>query len=515
MPDMSYTGPIQNIVIVGGGTSGWMCAAALSKVLSRNVHITLIESEAIGTVGVGEATIPTLRTFNEILGIDEDDFLRQTQGTIKLGIEFVDWDTVGNRYVHPFGLNGVDLEALKFHQFWLKARQHDAAEAGPLSDYNLSAVAAGMGRFTRPTGGPNTVLSSLKYAFHFDAGLYARYLRNHSEKRGVMRIEGKITDVQLRPESGFIASVATENGQHIRGDLFIDCSGFRGLLIEGALKTGYTPWTHWLPCDRAVAMLCERVEVPIPLTRSTADAAGWRWRIPLRHRTGNGYVYASDYVSEEAATERLLATLDGKSLASPNHLRFTTGRRNLFWNKNCIAVGLSGGFIEPLESTSIHLIQMGIARLMALFPDAGFAQAEIDEYNRQSINEYELVRDFIILHYKSMRRDDTPLWRYCRDMAIPDTLAAKIELFRTKGRVFKNEEDPFPTDSWLAVLLGQGHNPQGYDPLVDALNFDEVRGYLRHIKGVIAKTAAVMPTHNDFLERLSQSSLAQGDLAAK
>ncbi len=507
MIDLTHD-PIRRIVIVGGGTAGWMCAAAFSRVLDRSrTQITLVESDAIGTVGVGEATIPTIRTFNAILGIEETDFLRATRGTIKLGIEFRDWGRGGASYMHPFGLHGIDADALKFHQLWLKlALQPGGGEAGRLTDYNLSAAAAQRGRFTHPTGDPNTVLSSLKYAYHFDAGLYALYLRGHSEQRGVVRCEGTIGDAVLDTDTGFITAVTLQDGRSISGDLFIDCSGFRGLLIEGALKTGYEDWTHWLPCDRALAVPCARTAAPVPYTTSTADAAGWRWRIPLQHRTGNGHVYCSGFLDDDAAERRLLETLEGEALAPVNRLRFVTGRRKAIWNRNCVAIGLSAGFVEPLESTSIHLIQSGIARLLALFPDRRCQAPEIAEYNRQAIDEFECVRDFVIMHYKAQSRDDTPFWRHCAAMAIPDSLGNKLDLFRARGRVFRNSEDPFPPDSWLAVLLGQGNWPEGYDPLVDTLDLAEVRGYLGHIRRRIAQTADAMPSYAAYISALSASA---------
>lgn len=502
--DQVRSGPVRQVVIVGGGTSGWMCAAALSRLIQHaGVSITLVESDEIGTIGVGEATIPPLLTFNALLGLNESDFIRNTQGTFKLGIEFVDWYRIGHRYIHPFGKFGIDAQAIKFHQLWLKLSRHPdtAAEAGELSDYNLCSVAARLGCFTRPAGSPNSLLSSLRYAYHFDAGLYAKYLRQYSEARGVVRVEGKVTKVALREPDGFIKSVTLQSGQTIEGELFVDCSGFRGLLISQTLNVGYENWTHWLPCDSAVAVPCETTEPPVPYTRSTADKAGWRWRIPLQHRVGNGYVYSSEFISDADAEARLLATLDGAPLANPRLLKFVTGHRHKFWDKNCVALGLAGGFIEPLESTSIHLVQTGVAKLLALFPDRSFAQPEIDEYNRATRAEYELTRDFIILHYKATERDDAPLWVKCRDMDVPDTLKQKIELFRSRGRVVRWAEDVFTEDSWIAVLLGQGIVPAGYDPLVDSLPLENTRRFMRHIKDVTAKTAHAMPTHQKFIDQ--------------
>ena len=494
-------GPIRNIVIVGGGTAGWMCAAACGRFFAQSgPKVTVVESEEIGTVGVGEATIPTLKTFNDILGLNEDDFIRQTQGTMKLGIEFVDWSDLGSRYIHPFGTHGRDRIDIKFHQLWLKLKTVFPDEAGQIGDYNLSAIAARLQRFDRPVGGSDGLLSTLGYAFHFNAGLYARYLRSYAEARGIQRIEGMITGVNQYSEDGFVRSVTLKDGLEIAGDLFIDCSGFRGLLIEQALKTGYTDWRQWLPCDRAVAIPCESDGPPLPYTRSTADSAGWRWRIPLQNRIGNGYVYSCDHLSADQAVEQLVMKLDGNPLAEPRHLQFTAGHRNRFWDKNVVALGLAGGFIEPLESTSIHFIQTGIMRLITLFPDLGFSQVDIDEFNKASALEYEQVRDFIILHYKATRRNDTPFWLRCRDMDIPDSLRHKMELFRSKGRIFRYADDLFTVDSWLAVMLGQGLVPSAHDPIADTIELDDIRRNLAALRNALYKRAQAMPTHESFIK---------------
>lgn len=463
--------------------------------------MTLIESDELGTVGVGEATIPSIRTFNALLELDENEFIRSTQGTFKLGIEFVDWHSPGTRYIHPFGLYGMDLQGIKFHQFWLKLRRLIPPDAGELSHYNLCAVAARLNRFMRPQGGPGAVLASLRYAFHFDAGLYAGYLRKYSEARGVRRIEGKITEVELGPENGFARRVVLHDGRAVEGELFVDCSGFRSLLMEKTLNVGFEDWSHWLPCDRAVAVPCERVAPLRPFTRSTADAAGWRWRIPLQHRTGNGYVYCSEFLSDDAARASLLAHLDATALAEVRLLRFKSGHRQRFWERNCVAIGLSGGFIEPLESTSIHLIQSGIARLLALFPDRRFCELSVKAYNRYMSDQYRRTRDFIILHYKAIERGDTPFWQYCREMTIPESLHEKIELFRGRGTVLQDPEDLFTDHSWIAVMLGQGLVPAGYEPLVDSLPVENLRKFVLHVKDVTAKTAAAMPTHEAFIEQ--------------
>lgn len=491
-------GPVANVVIVGGGTAGWMCAAAMARMLGQRVSVTVVESDEIGTVGVGEATIPTIQTFNQILGLNEDDFMRHTQASFKLGIEFVDWDVQGERYLHPFGVHGRDALEYRFHQLWLRLRDL-TSDAGDIGDYNISSVAARLGRFSRPRGGPDTILSTLGYAFHFDAGLYARYLRAYAEKRGIVRVEGLITGVDQHPETGFVQSLCLKDGRKISGDLFVDCSGFRGLLIEQTLKAGYEDWSRWLPCNSAVAVPCESAPELLPYTRATADAAGWRWRIPLQHRIGNGYVYSSAHIEDDAAEAQLLRNLDGKPLATPRRLRFTAGHRKKMWDRNVVALGLAGGFIEPLESTSIHLIQVGIMRLLTLFPDMGFAQADIDEFNRASCLEYEQVRDFIILHYKATRRMDTDFWRRCGDMDVPATLHHKMELFRSRGHIFRSQDELFTVDSWLAVMVGQGLVPRGHDPMVDTIDEADLKHNMLGLKAGVYKTAEALPGHAAYI----------------
>lgn len=490
--------PIRQVVIVGGGTSGWMAAAGMARMLDRHqVAITLIESDEIGTIGVGEATIPTLQTFNTLLGIDEADFLRKTQGTFKLGIEFTDWGQKGDRYIHPFGASGRDRPEVQFHQMWLKLCTI-TPEIGEIGDYNVTLMAARMNRFglaQRNSG----LLSTMRHAYHIDASLYARYLRTYAVARGVTRVEGLINQVDQR-ENGFVSSVTLKDGRSFDGDLFIDCSGFRGLLIEETLKTGYEDWTHWLPCDRAVAVPCESVKPLLPYTKAMADDAGWRWRIPLQHRMGNGYVYSSAYLDQDRASQRLVSTLEGRPLAEPRFLRFRAGHRRKLWDKNVIALGLAGGFIEPLESTSIHLVQTGISRLVTMFPDKTFNPAGIEEFNRSSILEYEQVRDFIILHYKATRRTDTPFWQHCHDMDIPESLSHRLALFRDRGRIFRYKDDLFTENSWLAVLLGQGIVPAGYDPVVDSVPIDEMRQAVHNLKRAVLKTAESLPDHGDFIQ---------------
>ncbi len=487
---------IRSVVIVGGGTAGWMTAAALANAIRTGCTITLIESEDIGTVGVGEATIPPIRTFNEALGIAENDFVAATQGSFKLGIQFVDWGKQNHAYFHPFGTYGRNFDFLPLHQYWLAAQAR--GEAPELDELCMAWAAAKRGKFAPPSPEQRNVLSTYDYAYHFDAGLYARFLRSYAEARGVVRVEGKVGDVGLDGATGHVSHVTMADGRQIAGDLFVDCSGFRGLLIEGALQTGYQDWHHWLPCDSAFAVPCEKVGAPTPYTRSTARAAGWQWRIPLQHRTGNGHVFYSQFISDDEAAGVLMANLDGKALADPRKLTFTTGRRNLFWNKNVVAVGLSGGFMEPLESTSIHLIQAAIAKLIAFFPDRDFDPLVIDEYNRLAIAEYERIRDFIILHYKLTSRTDSELWRYCAAMEVPDTVTWKIEHFRRNGRLVQRDADLFGPPSWLAVHIGQGNLPQGTDPLLPLRGTDHTE-YLRKLEGALARAAEALPDHAAYI----------------
>jgi tryptophan halogenase len=502
---------IRNVVIVGGGTAGWMAAAAFARFLNNGyTRITLIESEEIGTIGVGEATIPPLINFNRMLGFNENDFLRATKGTFKLGIEFVNWGGIGERYFHPFGHHGHDLEGVHFHQFYLRERKRRAI--GDISGWSMSAVAASKGKFARPGAEARPPLAHLLYAFQFDAGLYAAFLRKYSEARGVVRIEGKVVDVAQRGEDGFVESVTTERGQKVEGDLFIDCSGFRGLLIEQTLKTGYEDWSHWLPCNRAVAVPSAYTGNPDPFTRATAHQAGWQWRIPLQHRMGNGHVYSSDHISDDDAERVLLDNLEGEPLADPRRLTFTTGRRKQTWSHNVVSMGLSSGFVEPLESTSIHLIQSGIARLIALFPDKRFNPVERCEYNKQMQSLFEDVRDFIILHYNATKRDDSEFWNRCRTMSIPDSLAWKIELFRAKARVFREGFDLFSTPSWVAVMLGQHIDPIDYEPAVDALEENKVAAAMDEMRQGYLDCAQALPTHGDFLARIGATQPPQPEL---
>jgi len=500
MPDMPDA--IRSVLIVGGGTAGWMTAAALAHACPRGLTITLVESDEIGTVGVGEATIPPIRLFNQTLGIDEAEFLRETKGSFKLGIEFVGWGREGHRYFHPFGTHGKSFDLVAVHQHWLAAGGAEGV-VPPLDDLSMAWGAAKRGRFAAPMADPHSVASTFDYAYHFDAGLYARFLRRHAEARGVVRVEGRIAGHALEGERGHVASVMLDDGRTLAADLFVDCSGFRGLLIEGALHTGYEDWTHWLPCDRAVAVPCATGGDGLtPYTRSSARAAGWQWRIPLQHRTGNGYVYCSRHISDDEAAATLLAHLDGPALGDPRFLRFTTGRRRLFWNRNVVAIGLSSGFMEPLESTSIHLIQAGVAKLLAYFPTKAFEPPAIEEYNRVAITEYERIRDFLILHYKLTERTDAPLWRECAAMPIPDTLAMKIAHFRDHGRLIARDMDLFGPASWAAVHVGQFNLPRATDPLLAYADPAQSRAFVGKLAGAIGQMAESMPTHADWLRRI-------------
>ncbi len=489
---------IKKIVIVGGGTAGWMTAAALSKVLGRDyAKITLIESDAIGTVGVGEATIPQINIFNRLLGIDENEFVKRTKGSFKLGIQFVDWGKLGHTYFHPFGKYGVDMEGVSFHAYWLRLYQQGLAPW--IDEYCIQAKAAESGKFMRPFDAGNSPLSEIAYAFHFDAGLYALYLREFSESHGVKRTEGKIIQVHQRGKDGFINSVELEDGQKINGDLFIDCSGFHGLLIEKTLNAGYEDWSNWLPCNRAVAVPCESVDEITPYTRSTAREAGWQWRIPLQHRIGNGHVYCNEYISDDEATAKLLSNLDGKALAEPRYVKFVTGRRKKYWDKNVVAIGLSSGFMEPLESTSIWMIQVGIAHLLSNFPDLSFNDVDRTRYNRVMKTITEETRDFLILHYKATEREDTPFWKYCRNMEIPEKLDEKMQVFLNSGRAFRENEELFTETSWFSVMIGQLMKPEKSDPVAQLLSEVETRSRLEQIQSAIFNSVEYMPKHLDFI----------------
>ena len=499
---------IGRVLIVGGGTAGWMTAAALAETLKGvPLQIRLVESEAIGTVGVGESTIPHIRAFNARLGIDEADFLSRTQATFKLGIEFRDWGRLGDSYVHPFGAYGADPAAHEvelFHHLWTRA-----GAPGSLEDYSLPVAMVRRERFTHPSSDPASPLSAFSYAYQFDASLYAAYLRRYSEARGVVRTEGRIADVALHGETGFVTHVTLESGERIEADLVIDCSGFRGLVIEQAMKTGYHDWTRWLPCDRAVALPCEHGGVFPPATRATAQKAGWIWRIPLQHRVGNGHVYCSAFLDDDAAEAALMDQLEGAALAPPNRLRFMTGKRKLQWNRNCVAIGLSSGFLEPLESTSIHLIQAAIGYLLDVFPTGEWDPADAAEFNRTMDMEYERIRDFLVLHYHATSRDDSEFWNHCRTMTIPDSLASKMELFRERGVVAAYEHGVFLHPSWVAVYTGQHITPRRWDPRLDHLDPAAVRADLDDQRRSIAALAERQPRHADVLAAARAAVMAE------
>lgn len=490
---------IKKIIIVGGGTAGWMAAAAFSKTLSSDVEVTLVESDQIGTVGVGEATIPNIRTFNRMLGLDEADFMRSTMATFKLGIEFVNWSKEGQQYIHPFGDFGVDMNNIQFHHFWAKA--HQLGWKGSFFDFSLAVVASYEKKFSHSKDIPNSPLANIAYAYHFDAALYAKYLRAFSEKRGVKRIEGIVDKVKLHKQTGFIHKLRLDSNQELEGDFFIDCSGFKGLLINEALGVGYEDWSHWLPCDRAVAMPCSQSMAPFPYTRSIAQDAGWIWRIPLQHRIGNGHVYCSDYCDDEQALNTLKAQLDGEPLAEPNFLRFLTGRRSRLWEKNCVALGLASGFLEPLESTSIHLIQTGITKLLGLFPSKNVNQTCIDKFNKESVFEMERIRDFLILHYYLNNRENNAFWQQCRNISIPDTLVEKMTLFEEIGHCTREYHELFSHPSWVAVMVGQGLMPKGYNHLVDSMPDADLLQSMEDIKRVVKRSAERMPMHKDYIDR--------------
>lgn len=491
---------IRKVLIVGGGTAGWMAAVALSKFFDKTqCEVHLVESDRQPTVGVGESTIPQIVVFNKTVGLNEDEFLKRTRGTFKLGIEFVDWHKLGSRYIHAFGEVGRNMHHVQFYHLWWRMRQQNKADE--LSAYTLNCMASAQNKFMRSVDAGNSPLSNIAYAFQFDAGHYATFLREKAEAQGAVRTQGHITGVQLNESTGFIESVLLEDGGKLTADLFIDCSGFQGLLIEGALKAGYEDWSHWLPCDSAWAVACKKTEPLLPYTRATARPAGWQWRIPLQHRTGNGHVFSSKFIDNDKARQILLDNLDAEPLSEPRLLRFNTGKRRQLWKKNCVALGLASGFMEPLESTSIHLVQSGISRLMSMFPTRDFDQSIIDEYNRQMDFENRSIRDFLILHYKATERDDTEFWRYCRDMEIPESLAHRISVFEASGTIHRHNNELFNDTSWAEVFFGQGVLPKRYHPLAQGVPQEHLQQRLEQVKAVVARSVDYMPTHQEFIEQ--------------
>ncbi len=490
---------IKKICILGGGTAGWMTAAGLSnKYKNLDIEIELVESDQIGTVGVGEATLPHIRFFNNALGIDEREFMRETCATFKLGIEFCDWGRLGDSYIHPFGDYGEPINGVDFHHFWLRLLQN--GHKNRLDDYSYPILAAEAGKFQHPGQDTSVIGSNFGYAYQFDSSLYAKFLRKYCEKNGVIRTEGKAIDTIIAPETGFVKSVTLENGGDIEADLFIDCSGFRGVLIEQALKTGYDDWSEWLPCNRAVAVPCEASGPGLPYTRATAREAGWQWRIPLQHRTGNGHVYWNEYISDDEAAHQLTSTLEGPILADVKQLYFKTGKRRKLWNKNVVAIGLSGGFLEPLESTSIHLIQEGITALIELFPDARCAVSDADEYNRRMDLNFDRVRDFLLLHYTATQRDDSEMWRYFRNMTLPESLIEKLEAWKARGYLPRYEQGVFLPPSWVAVMTGQNLIPNGFDVRANAMPLDDVLARTDHIKRASQDAVKQSASHDDYIK---------------
>ena len=489
---------VRKIVIVGGGTAGWIAAAAFSRLLEQTIEIELVESEAIGIVGVGEATIPQIIRLNTILGFDESDFVKNTFGTFKLGIEFVDWGKIGDRYLHTFGDAGINLGNVHFHHYWRRYAMNGGDQS--LWHFSLHQLAAKENKFAHLNKVGATQMTGLAYAYHFDASLYAMYLRRYAENRGVKRTEGIVKAVNRDAESGNISSVTLENGAVVAGDFFIDCTGFRALLLGDALEVPYQDWSHWLPCDRAQAVPSERLSILPPYTRATARKAGWQWRIPLQHRTGNGHVYSSKFIEDDDAATILLENLDGKALDDPRMLRFTTGRREKFWSHNCVAIGLASGFLEPLESTSIHLIQSNVSRLIELFPRERIRNVDRSEYNRRTIKEFEQIRDFLILHYHQTERDDTEFWSYCKNMSVPDTLKHKIELFASSGRLGRDIDDLFRDASWAQVMLGQGVMPTDYNPMADKLDENQLNSFMADIRKIIEKAIATLPSQEEYIK---------------
>ncbi|MBB1311762.1 tryptophan 7-halogenase [Pseudoalteromonas sp. SR41-8] len=494
---------LKHIIIAGGGTAGWITAALLNKVLGKVVNITLIESDQIGTVGVGEASIPPILHLNAALGIHESEFIKATQATIKLGIEFENWREKHHKYMHAFGDVGKDFPFCEFYHFWLKAKQQGSET--DFWDFSLNYQAAKQHKFTHLKYIPNTQLAGLSYAYHFDATLYGEFLKELTISRGVKRIEGKIADVQQCPETGFVKALELLDGQIISGDLFIDCTGLSALLIEKILNTGFEDWSHWLPCDSAIAVQTKTATEPVPYTRSIAHSAGWQWQIPLQHRVGNGLVYSSRHLTDEQAKLKLLDNIPGEPITEPRVIRFKTGRRRKQWHKNVVAIGLSSGFLEPLESTSIHLIQTAVIRLIKFFPNNGIKQSLIDAYNMQSQIEIERIRDFIILHYKLTERTDSAFWRQCKQMNIPKSLQTKIDLFKQTGKLIREDDELFAEVAWQQVMIGQGLGAQDYHPLADALSDEQLAELFGNLKTLISGTVNKLPTHSEFLARMKNN----------
>ena len=488
------------IVVVGGGTAGWMTAAALARLLPARCSVHLVESEEIGVVGVGEATLPHLRAFNERLGIDEAEFMARTRATFKLGIEFRDWGRIGDSYIHPFGTFGRGTGAVDFHHYWARLTSEGVA-LPPLDQLSYACTMARLGRFDHPPADRRQLAGTFGYAYQFDALLFAPYLRQIAETTGARRTEGRVVDVERDGESGDIRAIRLADGTRIAGDLFVDCSGFRSLLLGDAMAEPFEDWSHWLPADRAVAMPCRTRTALTPYTSAIAMPAGWRWRIPLQHRTGNGYVYASAFVADDDARAALEGAVEGDAIAAPRLLRFKAGRRRRSWVGNCVAIGLASGFLEPLESTSIYLVQQAITALIEMFPERRVSSVDRDEFNRVIDLEYDRIRDFLILHYHATTRSDSPFWDYVRTMPIPDSLTEKMDLWRRRARVVKYREGVFLDASWVSVYLGQGILPDGWDPRADTAASHALLGGLTTLRDQIAGDVAGRPDHRSFIDR--------------
>lgn len=501
----SEDGPLEHLVIVGGGTAGWMAAAAIGKVFRNSaMKITVVESSAIGTVGVGEATIPEIFNFNKVLGIDEREFLRFTHGTFKLGIEFVDWLEPGAAYIHPFGRYGTAIGSVPFFHYW--QRLYNLKQANPLPDYCFCIAACRQNKFSRPVNIPNSPLSEIDYAYHFDATLYAAFLKKYSEACGVKCVDAKVTTVIRNKENGYIQSLCLDSGLKIEGDFFIDCTGFKGLLIEEALRSGYEDWSHYLPCDSAVAVASPRLDPLPPYTRATARDAGWQWRIPLQHRTGSGYVYSSHFISDDKARDTLLQNLEGAAASEPKVLRFKTGMRRKQWNKNCIALGLASGFLEPLESTSIHLIYEAIANFLGLFPTKVVQRELIDKYNQLQLRSFTTIRDLLIFHYWSTKRQGSDFWDYCQNMDIPDRLSHKVELYQKTGRIFREDNELFSDVSWISLFVGQGLTTSQYNSIADVMPEAELKQKLDEVFSIVQAASQALPAHGDYIEKYCKAA---------
>ena len=501
---MSQSSPL-DIVIAGGGTAGWVAAATLARFLGNRASVTLVESDEIGTVGVGEATIPQIHNLIIGLGLDQTDFLRRTNGTFKLGIEFSDWLGEGHSYIHSFGYTGRGVGLIAFRQLWLRGRA--LGVAGELGDYNFNIAAARLGRMSTSAG--SKTIPDLAYAYHFDASLFARMLREYAEERGVRRVEGMILDVERDSESGDIMALALNGERKVQGDFFVDCTGFRSLLLGKTLGVSYQDWSRWLPCDSALAVPCESSEAFRPYTQALSRKAGWQWRIPLQHRTGNGHVYSSKFISDDEAASTLLANLDGAALADPRPIRFTSGCRETFWSRNCVALGLAAGFMEPLESTSIHLVQSAVGRLLNVLPgDLTRTESARETFNRLSAIEWARVRDFITLHYYANGREG-PFWNYCRNMELPDTLAEKIALFREAGLFMREEDELFLDDSWGQVMIGQGIVPESWSPLADNVPGEDIGPFLDSLAKSYRVKAESLPTHREFVAAMVGDSVKE------